>query len=72
MGNQAQIKCGGDVCFIWKLPPCVACMSLLPSMVFSHMALVVCLQSPEECTLLGRVNFLSLTIWIILIVLDLR
>ena len=35
------IKCGGDRCFIWKLPPCIACTSLLPSLVFSHIALVV-------------------------------
>ena len=50
------IKCRGDGCFIWKFPPCVACMSLLPSSIFNPMALVVHIQSLEECTLLGVVS----------------
>ena len=61
----AVIKYEGDRCFSWKLPHCVTCTSLLPSLVFSHMTLVVHLWSLEECTLLsflGRVDFLGFTI----------
>ena len=39
------IKCEGDGYFIWKLPPLIAYMSLLPSSTFSPMALVICLKS---------------------------
>ena len=69
------IKCGGDEYFIGKLSPCVACTFLPPSSVFNHMTLVVRLQSPEEYTFLRffvRTDFLSLSIWITLIVLDIR
>ena len=48
------IKWGGDVCFIWKLPPSLACMSLLPSSAFNIMALMVYLRSLENCLLFGR------------------
>ena len=65
------IKCGDDVCFIWKLPPLIACTSLLLSSAFKPMALVVRLRSPEERMLFRLAAFLSFTIWIILIVLDL-
>ena len=56
------IKCGDDVCFIWKLPPLIACTSLLLSSAFKPMALVVRLRSPEERMLFRLAAFLSFTI----------
>ena len=41
LGGYSAIKCGCDGCFIWKLAPSLACMSLLPSSTFNHMALHV-------------------------------
>ena len=61
------IKREGDGCFIWKPPPSLACMSLLPSLAFNPMALVVCTQSPEEHLLLGLLRwavFLGFSNWV--------
>ena len=51
------IKCGGDGCFIWKLPPSLACTSLLSSSAFNLIALVVYLQSPKRYLFLGLIGW---------------